>query len=127
MRKSPRRAVLDDAGRTYALGREREDLEAERRRLDERIHSVEQKLAEAMKKFESSFEKAVEMGRDCRDGHAAAGPATADQAITPGKLPHRVLSRMRSPNGARLGSTTPIPKLIERARRASVRGSMPGS
>ena len=93
MRKSPRRAVLDDAGRAYALGRELDELEVERRRLDDRIRSLEQKLAEAMGKFETSFEKAVESGDD---GHAGADAATADQAITPGKLPHRVLTRMRS-------------------------------
>ncbi|TFH20035.1 MAG: hypothetical protein E4H03_12895 [Myxococcales bacterium] len=93
MRKSPRRAVLDDAGRACALGRELDELEAERRRLDDRIRSLEQRLAEAMRKFETSFEKAVEQGSD---GHTGGEAATADQAVTPGKLPHRVLTRMRS-------------------------------
>ena len=93
MRKSPRRAVLDDAGRAHALGQELEELQAERRRLDERIRTVEQKLAEATRKFDASLEKAVEVGRGGPPGADAAGGA--DQSVTPGKLPDRVLTRMR--------------------------------
>jgi len=92
MRKSPRRAVLDDAGRAHALGHELEELQAERRRLDERIRTAEQKLAEATRKFDASLEKAVELGRGGPPGADAAG---ADQSVTPGKLPDRVLTRMR--------------------------------
>lgn len=92
MRKSPRRAVLDDAGRAHALGQELEELQAERRRLDERIRTAEQKLAEATRKFDASLEKAVELGRGGPLGADAAG---ADQSVTPGKLPDRVLTRMR--------------------------------
>lgn len=93
MRKGPRRAVFDDAGRAYELARELERLQAERRRLDDRIRALEQKLGEARRRFEASFEKAVELAGSGRSGLDAD---SAEQTVTPGKLPYRVLARMRS-------------------------------
>ena len=97
MRKSPRRAVLDDAGRLYLLKQELARARAERERLDEQIGRLEARVLEAEGKFGSSFDQAVR--------HAVPGSATVEEpapepAITPGKLPHRILSRRQTaPSG----------------------------
>ncbi len=90
MKKSARRAVFDDAGQLYLLQRELATLQAERDGLEERIRQVERKLAEAKLRFDASYDQVIALGSS-RD----AAVSETEQTVTPGKLPHRVLTHMR--------------------------------
>ena len=88
MKKSPERALLDDAGRLHALRQELAGLRAERESLEERIRQVERKEGEARRTFESTVAALVKRPR-------GGETSDADLAVAPGKLPHRVLSRIQ--------------------------------
>jgi hypothetical protein len=91
VKKSARKALLDEAGLLYGLQKELASLQAERSKLDDRIRQVERRLAEAKTRYDARYDQLV----------ATAGtptPATQqdEQPLTPGKLPHRVLAHMRA-------------------------------
>ena len=88
MRKTPERALLDDAGRLYALRQELAALKAEHESLAERIKQVERKENDARRAFEATVASLVKRPR-------GSEASEADLAVTRGKLPHRVLSRMQ--------------------------------
>lgn len=89
MKRTPRSALLHEAGRLYVLRDELSALKAQRDQLEQRIRQLERKIADADAAFETTFEKLVTAGR------TAARRGDDDVPVTPGKLPHRVLSRMK--------------------------------
>ena len=90
MNKAAQRLLLDGAGRLFVLRQELASLRIEQARIEDRIKRVEQKMKDAESAFESIYERAVTH----RAGHGASEANGADE-VTPGKLPHRVLLRMR--------------------------------
>ncbi len=93
MRKGPRRAVLDDAGRAWMLSRQLAELREERDRLEQKIRRLEREETDATSRFEASYQRALDTagsnGNALEDGDA-------ERSLSAGKLPHRVLMRMRA-------------------------------
>jgi len=89
MKKSPERALLDDAGRLHQVRQDLQALRAERDAIDERIRQLERKESDARKAFEATVAGIVKRPRNGGEGLGA------DLAVAPGKLPHRVWSRMQ--------------------------------
>ena len=87
MKKSARDALLGDAGRLYGMRQELRDLQNKRDELDQRIRLLERKVTDAEEAFDSTWERVVKSGRG-RNGNSGE----TDEALTPGKLPHRILS-----------------------------------
>jgi hypothetical protein len=87
MKKSPERALLDDAGKLYVVRQELAAARAERERIEERIRQLERREGEARRAYDATVGSIVKRPR--------AGEALDDLAVAPGKLPHRVLSRMQ--------------------------------
>jgi phage shock protein A len=86
---SSRRALFEGAGGLYVLQQELAALQAERKKIDERIGRTQQKIEDAERAFEAAYERVV-------TGAVGGGNgADTGQAVTPGKLPHRILSRMQ--------------------------------
>ena len=83
-------SVVDSAGRVYALRRELTKLNGERKKLEEKIHSLESSLAQAQTTFDQVYGRLASPGGN----HGSRGLAPEDQ-IVPGRLPHRILCRMR--------------------------------
>ena len=94
MKKSPRRAVLDDAGRLYSLKKELDDLRKERGALEDRIGRHEAYVAEAQETFDASYERALAQSANGSAGADSQAPVT--ETLLPGKLPQRVLERMQT-------------------------------
>lgn len=90
MKKTPRRTLIETAGRLHALEQELVALRKQRSQLDERIQHHERKLAAAASAFDSVYARA-----GARAGSAADPETGADEVLTPGKLPHRVLERIK--------------------------------
>ena len=90
MKKSARKALVDDAGRLYLMRQELAALQNQRDQLEQRIRQLERKLTDAEQQFDSTWERVVTVGR----GDNGAGSA-ADEPLTPGKLPHRILVLMQ--------------------------------
>jgi hypothetical protein len=92
MKKTPRRILIETAGRLHALEQELATLKRERSRLDDRIAEQERRLAAAASAFDSIYARArATGGRDIGNGLEAS----LDEVLTPGKLPHRVLERIK--------------------------------
>jgi len=90
MKKTPRRTLIETAGRLHALEQELAVLRKQRSQLDERIEQHERKLAAAASAFDAVYARAGSRAA------SAADPDTAtDEVLTPGKLPHRVLERIK--------------------------------
>jgi hypothetical protein len=94
MKKMPRRAVLDDAGRLYTLKKELDELRKERASLEERIVRHEASVAEAQEAFDASYERALAQSANGAAGADLQAPVT--ETLLPGKLPQRVLARMQT-------------------------------
>lgn len=90
MKKTPRRTFIETAGRLHALEQELVALRKQRSQLDERIQQHERKLAAAASAFDAVYARA-----GARGGSAADSETGADEILTPGKLPHRVLERIK--------------------------------
>jgi len=90
MKKSLRRTLLDDAGRLRELKVRLEKLEEARRHLNSKITSAERELADAERRFETAYDQVARLGERTE----AAAEAQAN-TLTRGKLPYRVLDRMR--------------------------------
>ena len=90
MKKPPRRTLIETAGRLHALEQELVALRKQRSQLDERIQQHERKLAAAASAFDTVYARA-----GARGGSAADSETSADEVLTPGKLPHRVLERIK--------------------------------
>ena len=89
--RSSRKALVDEAGKLYVLRQELLALRRERDVLEARIARQERRVAEAEKAVDASLARATT--RAAAAG-STDGAAPAD-ALTPGKLPYRVLSLMR--------------------------------
>jgi hypothetical protein len=92
MKKTPRRVLLEHAGRLYGLQQELIALKKQRAQLDERIQSHERKLAAAETAFDAIYARA---GKTGSRGYGGDAETVADEPLTPGKLPHRVLERIQ--------------------------------
>jgi len=92
MKKPARRSLIETAGRLYALQQELAAMKKQRAQLDERIHQQERKLAAAESAFDVVYTRAGKAGSRGFEGDA---DAIADEPLTPGKLPHRVLQRIQ--------------------------------
>jgi Fic family protein len=93
VRKGPRRAVLDDAGRAWTLSRRLAELREERDRLDQKIRRLEREEAEATSRFDASYQRALDTAGSDRN---AFEDGQAERSLSAGKLPHRVLMQMRA-------------------------------
>ena len=69
-------------------------LQNQRDQLDQRIRHLERKLKDAEEAFDATWERVGKRGRN-------GDSPEADEPLTPGKLPHRVLSLMQR-DGSRL-------------------------
>ena len=87
--RSSRKALVDEAGKLYVLRQELLALRRERDALEARIARQERRVAEAEKAVDASLARATTRAAGSTDGAAPA------DALTPGKLPYRVLSLMR--------------------------------
>ena len=65
MRKGPRRAVLDDAGRAWMLSRRLAELREERDRLEQKIRRLEREEADATSRFDASYQRALDTAGSC--------------------------------------------------------------
>jgi hypothetical protein len=90
MKKTPRRILIETAGRLHSLEQELAALKKERSRLDERILQQERKLAAAASAFDAIYSRT-----GSASGHASDSETAPDEVLTPGKLPHRVLERIK--------------------------------
>jgi hypothetical protein len=79
-----RKTLLDDAGRVHFLRKQLSTLTADRDKLEQTIQQLERKLEDAEKAFHATCDKLAKAGQNAGDG----------DVVTPGKLPHRVLSHM---------------------------------
>jgi hypothetical protein len=93
MKKTARRILIESAGRLHALELELAALKRQRSQLDERIQQQERKLAAAQGAFDAVYARAGKAGD--RGGAADDPAAGTDEVLTPGKLPHRVLERIK--------------------------------
>ena len=93
MKKTPRRVLIETAGRLHSLEQELAALRKQRSQLDERIEQQERKLAAAASAFDAVYAQATTSGR--RGGAGTETAAGVDEVLTPGKLPHRVLERIK--------------------------------
>jgi chromosome segregation ATPase len=93
MKKTPRRILIETAGRLHALEQELAALKKQRTQIDERIEQQERKLAAAASAFEAIYARAG--ATSGRGGSTTESEAGADEVLTAGKLPHRVLERMK--------------------------------
>lgn len=91
MKKTPRRILIETAGRLHALEEELAALKKQRAQLEERIEQQERKLAAAASAFDAVYARAG----SGRSGSVADADKGADEVLTPGKLPHRVLERIK--------------------------------
>jgi len=91
MKKTPRRLLIETAGRLHALEEELAALKKQRAQLEDRIQAQERKLAAAASAFDTVYARA--------GGGRASAVADAERGgedpVTPGKLPHRVLERIK--------------------------------
>jgi hypothetical protein len=127
--------LVDHAGRVYVQRRELAALKAQRAELDKRVEKAESKLAEAEQALASTLESVARRGR----GRGHARDTNVDQVLTPGKLPHRILSVMKRDasrfySAAELGSDlgirdvqqvrTALARLVDKGliRRTGVKG-----
>ena len=93
MKKTARRILIESAGRLHALELELAALKKQRSQLDERIQQQERKLAAAHSAFDVVYARA---GKASDRGGSPDDPtAGTDEVLTPGKLPHRVLDRIK--------------------------------
>jgi hypothetical protein len=92
MKKTARRALVENAGQVYTIEQELAQLRRERVRLDERILRLERKLVATTEALDEMLARAT---RDGGQGLDRSVDATTDEPLTPGKLPHRVLERIR--------------------------------
>ena len=90
MKRTPRSALLHEAGRLYVMREELAALKAQRDQLEQRIRQLERKIADAETAFDSTFERLVKVGGG-KDGLGG----NDDAPVMSGKLPHRVLSLMK--------------------------------
>jgi len=93
MKKTPRRVLIETAGRLHSLEQELAAMRKQRSQLDQRIEQQERKLAAAASAFDAVYARAAKSGG--RGGAGADSEAGADEVLTPGKLPHRVLERIK--------------------------------
>jgi hypothetical protein len=89
VKRTPRNALLNEAGRLYAMREQLVGLRAQRDQLEQSIRQLERKIAEAETAFDSTFERLVKAGRK------TALAADGETPVMTGKLPHRVLSQMK--------------------------------
>jgi len=102
--RSSRKALVDEAGKLYVLRQELAALRRQRDDLEARIARQEKRVAEAERAVDATLARATTRG----SGNAAGdGDATAGEALTPGKLPHRVVAFMRR-DPTRIYSATEI-------------------
>jgi predicted transcriptional regulator len=90
VKRTPRSALVNEAGRLYVMREQLAGLKAERDQLEQRIRQLERKIADAETAFDSTFERLVDLGRT-KTGFAA----NDETPVMTGKLPHRVLSLMK--------------------------------
>jgi len=90
MKKTPRRVLIEIAGRLHSLEQELSALKKERSRLDERILQQERKLAAAASAFDAIYPRGGSVS-----GCGGDSEGSADETLTPGKLPHRVLAQIK--------------------------------
>jgi len=90
MSRTPRSALLHEAGRLYVMREELAALKTQRDQIDQRVRHLERRISDGEQAFDSTFERLVKLGRN-----AGTGAGSDDIPVTPGKLPHRVLSLMK--------------------------------
>lgn len=90
MKRTPRSALVHEAGRLYMMRQELAALRGQRDQLDQRIRQLERKIAEADEALDATFERLAKLGRG-----AGLTVGNGETPVTPGKLPHRVFSLMK--------------------------------
>lgn len=117
MKKSLRRALIEQAGQLYTLERELALLRRQRGELDERIAKLERTLASSRGSVDRLLERATS-----GPGVAVEGEE-AEQVLTPGKLPQRVLAMMKS-DPARIHAAADLAAALEIADVQQVRTAL---
>lgn len=91
LRKTARKALLDEAGKLYVLRQELLALKRQREEIETRIARQEKRVAEAESAVDATLARAAAPGR----GTPGDGSDALAGELTPGKLPFRVLGAMR--------------------------------
>jgi hypothetical protein len=91
LRKTARKALLDEAGKLYVLRQELLALKRQREEIETRIARQEKRVAEAESAVDATLARAAAPGR----GPVGDTPEALAAELTPGKLPFRVLGTMR--------------------------------